>query len=354
MLCSDLSSAKVSKITGLACRNICRRIDFYHERVRSFVACREDVSRIDFSQAGSRFATDSQALIVNCPSRKRRFPVIFQHLRTAHARSGFIVEASFQLDPDISPAEAQARSLAANENKVSTAFRRHARVWTKTAFDAHLARLAKAAGVLAVEEHGLPATGSTLRYDVARFAHAMRLRDRIGETDAPLIFVMDGDAGLKRSFTAVFQPEVAAGRAHLLRQGDDERFADLRRGRRPDRSVRLDGPRSLVISAMAVFRAASRNDAREGSWLARMLERKPRRLAAVALANKMARGLRGMMTTKEDHRDPTPASAGSSRSRCVASACWGCEESEELQGRMIGTIRGKSGRVMPRADSPAK
>ncbi|MGR3755829.1 MAG: hypothetical protein ACU0AT_01195, partial [Tranquillimonas sp.] len=54
-----------------------------------------------------------------------------------------------------------------------------------------------------------------LRYDMMQFAHAMRLRDHIGETDAPLIFVMDGDAGLKQSFTAVFQPEVSAGRAHL-------------------------------------------------------------------------------------------------------------------------------------------
>lgn len=54
-----------------------------------------------------------------------------------------------------------------------------------------------------------------LRYDVMQFAHAMRLRDHIGETDAPLIFVMDGNAGLKQSFATVFQPEVSAGRAHL-------------------------------------------------------------------------------------------------------------------------------------------
>ena len=162
----------------------------------------------------SRFATDSQALTINWPSRKRRFPVVFQHLCTAHARWGFIMEASFQLDPDISPEEAEAQALAANEDQVS-AFRRHARIWTKTEFDAYLTRLAKAAGLPQVEEYGLPATGSMLRYDVMQFAHAMRLRDHIGETEAPLIFVMDGDAGLKQSFTTVFQPEVSAGRAHL-------------------------------------------------------------------------------------------------------------------------------------------
>ena len=215
MLCNDLSLAKTSKISGLSYRDIYRRIGFYHEQVRSFVSRRENFSRIDFAEVGSRFATDSQALTVNWPSRKRRFPVVFQHLCTAHARSGFIMEASFQLDPEISPAEAEAQSLAANEDQVSTAFRRHARIWTKTEFDAHLARLAKAAGLPQVEEYGLPATGSMLRYDVMQFAHAMRLRDHIGQTDAPLIFVMDGDAGLKQSFTTVFQPAVSAGRAHL-------------------------------------------------------------------------------------------------------------------------------------------
>ncbi len=54
-----------------------------------------------------------------------------------------------------------------------------------------------------------------LRYDMMQFAYAMRLRDYIGDTDAPLIFVMDGDAGLKQSFATVFQPEVSAGRVHL-------------------------------------------------------------------------------------------------------------------------------------------
>lgn len=74
MLCNDLSLAKTSKISGLSYRDIYRRIGFYHDQFRSFVARREDFSRIDFAEMGSRFATDSQALTINWPSRKRRFP----------------------------------------------------------------------------------------------------------------------------------------------------------------------------------------------------------------------------------------------------------------------------------------
>ncbi|ULB08374.1 hypothetical protein ORIO_00255 [Cereibacter azotoformans] len=215
MLCNDLSFAKMSRISGLAYRDIYRRVDFYFERVQGFVARREDFGRIDFRDAGSRFATDSQALTINWPSRKRRFPVVFQHLCTAHARSGFIMEASFQLDPAVSPKEAEAQAAAAAEDHISTAYRDHARIWTKSEFDAHLVRLAKAAGLAEVEEYGLPATGSMLRYDIMQIAHALRLREHIGEGEVPLIFVMDGDAGLKLAFQAVFQPEISAGRAHL-------------------------------------------------------------------------------------------------------------------------------------------
>lgn len=53
-----------------------------------------------------------------------------------------------------------------------------------------------------------------IRHDVMQFAHAMRPRDHIGNQDVPPVFVMDGDAGLQQSFATVFQPEVAAGRAH--------------------------------------------------------------------------------------------------------------------------------------------
>ena len=65
--------------------------------------------------------------------------------------------------------------------------------------------------------------------------------------------------------------------------------------------------RLLIIGAMSVVRAAVHRGAPEGSWLARMLEKKPRLLVAVALANKMARGIWAMMTKGETYRDPAVA-----------------------------------------------
>jgi transposase len=67
--------------------------------------------------------------------------------------------------------------------------------------------------------------------------------------------------------------------------------------------------RLLIVGAMAVVRGASRKGAPEGSWLNRMLARKPRMLVAIALANKMARSIWAMLTKEEDYRVPVAAAA---------------------------------------------
>jgi transposase len=67
--------------------------------------------------------------------------------------------------------------------------------------------------------------------------------------------------------------------------------------------------RLLIIGAMAVVGWAARNGASEGSWLARMLARKPRMVVAIALANKMARSVWAMLVKRENYRDPAAAAA---------------------------------------------
>lgn len=65
-----------------------------------------------------------------------------------------------------------------------------------------------------------------------------------------------------------------------------------------------DVRRPLVIGATAVIRWATRRGAPKGSWLARMLERKPVPVVATTLANTMARGTWAMLTRGESYRGP--------------------------------------------------
>jgi transposase len=64
----------------------------------------------------------------------------------------------------------------------------------------------------------------------------------------------------------------------------------------------------LVVGATAVIRHASRAESRLATaWLRQLLSRKPRKLAAVALANKMARIVWAIMTRGEAYRSPAAA-----------------------------------------------
>jgi len=55
--------------------------------------------------------------------------------------------------------------------------------------------------------------------------------------------------------------------------------------------------------------ARARRSIPKGSWLAKMLGKKPRMLVAIALANKMARTIWAMLTKQEDYRNPARAAA---------------------------------------------
>jgi transposase len=65
--------------------------------------------------------------------------------------------------------------------------------------------------------------------------------------------------------------------------------------------------RLLIIGGSAVVRQACMRGAPEGSWLARMLARKPRMLVTVALANKMARIVWALLSKGEVYTTPVAA-----------------------------------------------
>jgi transposase len=65
--------------------------------------------------------------------------------------------------------------------------------------------------------------------------------------------------------------------------------------------------RLLIIGAMSRLNWLGRRSILEGSWLARMLMRKPKMLVAISLANKMARQIWAMLTKNEDYKDPALA-----------------------------------------------
>lgn len=67
--------------------------------------------------------------------------------------------------------------------------------------------------------------------------------------------------------------------------------------------------RLLIIGAMSRIASARRHDRQAEPWLQDKLDRKPRMVAAIALANKMARQIWAMLTRGETYKAPVFVSA---------------------------------------------
>jgi transposase len=76
---------------------------------------------------------------------------------------------------------------------------------------------------------------------------------------------------------------------------------------RMTKAGQADIRRLLIIGAMSRLTWIGRRAIPEGSWLSRMLARKPKMLVAIALADKMARQIWAMLTKNENYRDPALA-----------------------------------------------
>ena len=74
---------------------------------------------------------------------------------------------------------------------------------------------------------------------------------------------------------------------------------------RISKAGQADIRRLLIIGAMSGIIGRARHKIRAESWLGRMLERKPKMLVGIALANKMARQIWAMLTKNADYRDPS-------------------------------------------------
>lgn len=122
----------------------------------------------------------------------------------------------------------------------------------------------------------------------------------IGPLAASALAATIGDAGVFRSGRAL-----AAWLGLVPRQnssGGKERLGGI--SKRGDGYIRS----LLVAGSLAVIRYAQRNGTKR-PWLVKLLERRTAKIAAVAMANKIARMVWALMTRGEEYREPSALAA---------------------------------------------
>ena len=174
------------------------------------------------------------------------------------------------------------------------------------------------AGIVEAEDSGLPEVVRLccreILAQIAQFGERLRVLDREiarlsgeGETSRRLR-TMPGVGPITALAVETFAPAMDSFRngrdfaAWLGLVPMQHSTGGKQRLGRTSKMGQRDIRRLLIIGAMSTVQRTLRKGAPEGSWLARMLAKKPRMLVAIALANKMARGVWAMMTKNEDYR----------------------------------------------------
>ena len=211
LLTNDTSLSKICEITGLSPRAVYEKIDFVYERVRAFTARREGCfEAVDWNTVGRRFATDSQSLVLNWPSKRTRALVRGPASLHCPRELGLHCRGTHRLRSRGEDGQVEDSMSAVNDFALPRCFRQHARVWSESEFSAYVEKrtrnivISKAEAADFDDELQLPHDGAKIRQDIAQYAHALLLRRFLRGSDDRFTFVLDGNSGLARAFVAVF------------------------------------------------------------------------------------------------------------------------------------------------------
>ena len=140
---------------------------------------------------------------------------------------------------------------------------------------------------------------------------ALRLRMReaaLSDEDAMRIQTIPGIGPINAAAFRAYAPDLEAfeqGRDFAAYLGLTPRQHSTGGKQRMGRISKMGQPdtrRLLVCGAMALIASATRKGIDPNSWLARLLERMPRKKAAIVVANKMARMIWAVVVKKEEYR----------------------------------------------------
>lgn len=247
LLISKMPIRRMAWYTGMDRQSLYGKIDFIHRQCLAFSGERER-SLLDGSLELPKLylSTDRQTLAVNWSNRKDRRNVALQAIATADLESGFVFGMDLNFDPSLSLDMVQAEAVANGDVALPQAYRRYARLWLKTDYDAAVdesaARKAATAKLryaytedplgqaietayveagaredveeVVIKEKGqkLPTEGVEVRDQYTVYAHFLML-ERLLRAAPKVRCYLDQDSGFRAAFMAAFHRRVRERRA---------------------------------------------------------------------------------------------------------------------------------------------
>lgn len=247
LLISKMPIRRMAWYTGMDRQSLYGKIDFVHRQCVAFSGERER-SLLDGALELPKLylSTDRQTLAVNWSNRKDRRNITLQAIATADLESGFVLGMDLNFDPALSLDAVQVEAVANGDVALPQAYRRYARLWLKTDYDAAVdesaARKAATAKLryaynedalgaaietsyadagaredveeVVIKDKGqkLPTEGVEVRDQYTVYAHFLML-ERLLRAAPKVRCYLDQDSGFRAAFMAAFHRQVRERRA---------------------------------------------------------------------------------------------------------------------------------------------
>lgn len=210
---------RLAEMAGVTFPHIYEKIDYLYEQCLIFAGEREQRLERCFADRSVYFSTDVQTFLVNWPYKKKRGTVPLLHMATVDRWSQFVVAATVDYDPDVSPDDLEEKMQAAGDFAKTRPMRAYGRLWPRSEYEDSLIRglpesFTDEDRAIGGKLH-LPGKGSRVRGDIFTYAHMMLVRSLVGRKFWRCTFVIDAEAGLGNAIVALTANDIRAKRVNV-------------------------------------------------------------------------------------------------------------------------------------------
>ena len=236
---------RIAEVTDLDFKSVYGKVNFIYDQCTAFVGARELQILRGMPLPRMYVAVDRQAHNVNWSAREDRRNVVLNAVASADLDSGYVFGFHLNFDPAMNPDEVQKEAVAAGDLDEGEAYRRFARLWLMTDYEAAVLASARAkaqkepkraavattsspdrlpAGITEAYEEAaerddievseaktadvaLPERGMQTREQYTMHGHFHLLAALLQGADKVRVF-MDQDSGMRAAFLAAFADRI--------------------------------------------------------------------------------------------------------------------------------------------------
>lgn len=230
LLLNKMPLRRICEVADIHPETLYGRIAFFHRQALAFAAEREaKLKTLPIERL--YLGVDRQDYSINWTRREDRRNIVLSAVASADNATRYVFGMHLNFDEGLDSAAVEADAHAAGDLAVAAPYRKHARLWLKTDYDASVARSARKAAAASLaggianaysaaqarsdiespeaftKEEKLPGQGMQVHGEYTLYAHFLYLKSMMGNVEKWRFF-LDQDSPMRAACLAAFKDEI--------------------------------------------------------------------------------------------------------------------------------------------------